>query len=108
MLNEICKKLLKYSMIITTSKGLIMQSQKANFIKRMKAIIPMVLQEQGCIHYEVYESTAEANVLFFFEKWESQSALDNHFKQPYMVQHHADVEHMFPKGYEFHIYEIKE
>ena len=92
-------------MIIATAKGTVNAKDKADFLSRMKKLSPLVKAEEGCITYEVYESSFEPNVLFFFEVWESQAHLDAHFGQPHMQKHHKEVEGMFPNGYDFKTYQ---
>jgi quinol monooxygenase YgiN len=38
--------------------------------------------EKGCRLYELYESN-NAGLFYFYEKWESQDALDRHTKTPH-------------------------
>jgi quinol monooxygenase YgiN len=40
-------------------------------------------QEPGCISMHLFEAKDDPNTLFFFERWQNQLALDNHFAQPY-------------------------
>lgn len=35
--------------------------------------------EQGCISYDLYQSTTDTDTLAFVEVWESREALDAHF-----------------------------
>lgn len=40
-------------------------------------------QEFGCVTMELFVSKDAPNILFFFERWQNQSALAYHFAQPY-------------------------
>jgi quinol monooxygenase YgiN len=40
-------------------------------------------EESGCISMDLFADKADSNTLFFFERWQDQTALDNHFSQPY-------------------------
>jgi quinol monooxygenase YgiN len=40
-------------------------------------------QESGCITMQLFAAKTDPNTLFFFERWQNQTALDNHFVQPY-------------------------
>jgi quinol monooxygenase YgiN len=40
-------------------------------------------QESGCISMVLFEAKDDPGILFLFERWQNQSALDNHFAQPY-------------------------
>lgn len=38
-------------------------------------------QEDGCISHEVYLHPEDPDVLFFYEQWRDQEAIDMHFRQ---------------------------
>jgi len=42
-------------------------------------------KEPGCISYSFSNSLSEPGVIHIFEEWESQDALDAHFKAPHMA-----------------------
>ncbi|MFB9076153.1 putative quinol monooxygenase [Flavobacterium procerum] len=41
--------------------------------------------EEGNYKMELYDAAEKPNVLYLFERWKNQAALENHFKQPYTV-----------------------
>ena len=53
------------------------------FIDAAKTCIGATRQEPGCISYDLTQSQTDENTLFFIERWESQEALDGHFKAPH-------------------------
>ncbi|MBC7883790.1 MAG: antibiotic biosynthesis monooxygenase [Anaerolineae bacterium] len=40
-------------------------------------------KELGCITMQLFVDKNDSSILFFFERWQNQSALDNHFAQTY-------------------------
>lgn len=46
-------------------------------------------KEPGCIQYELFRGAKDPQLFFFFEKWESQAALDEHSRQPYLKEFHS-------------------
>ena len=42
-------------------------------------------KEAGCISYTFSNSLSEPGVIHIFEEWDSQEALDAHFKAPHMA-----------------------
>ncbi|BFM17375.1 putative quinol monooxygenase [Maricurvus nonylphenolicus] len=59
-----------------------------HFEKAKKAIInilPQTRQEPGCIQFELHENEHE-KALFLYEEWESESALEEHYQQPYTAE----------------------
>jgi quinol monooxygenase YgiN len=43
-------------------------------------------KEAGCLTYRFYADLADANTFFIFEEWESEEALQRHFKTEHMKQ----------------------
>ncbi|MEM7114965.1 MAG: putative quinol monooxygenase [Chloroflexota bacterium] len=43
-------------------------------------------QEEGCISYDFHASLADPNIIFIFEEWESDAALQAHFQTPHMAE----------------------
>jgi quinol monooxygenase YgiN len=50
-----------------------------------RALVVETVKEQGCISYELCQSTEKDTHVAFIEEWESQAALDAHFKTPHFV-----------------------
>ena len=46
-------------------------------------------REPGCLQYELFRGAKDPQLFFFFEKWESQAALDAHNRQSYLKEFHA-------------------
>ena len=55
-------------------------------IQAYKRLKPLVLQEEGCLKYELYRDGASENNFVLSEEWASQAALDAHDVAPHMVE----------------------
>ena len=55
--------------------------------------------ERGCRLYELYESNNEG-LFYFYEKWESQDALDHHTKTPHYKQLSEDIRTLLEGAFE--------
>jgi quinol monooxygenase YgiN len=42
--------------------------------------------ESGCITFDLLQDTTDPTVFVLYENWKNQTALDNHFQQPYVKQ----------------------
>jgi len=42
--------------------------------------------EAGCLAYALHEDPRDPLTLVMVERWDSQSALENHFEQPYVTE----------------------
>lgn len=43
------------------------------------------LKEPGCIAYQAYFDRTDPGIIFMFEKWENEEALNAHFVTPHMA-----------------------
>ena len=50
----------------------------------MRECIAATRQEDGCISYELFESTTDPNKLVFVEQWQSAECLPLHSKSDHM------------------------
>lgn len=58
--------------------------------------------EQGCRLYELYESNKKG-LFYFYEKWESQDALDRHTRTPHYKQLVQNVRVLLEGAFEVNI-----
>lgn len=69
-------------------------------------------KEEGCIAYDLFESTTEPDCLVFVERWETREALSRHARtphiaawreagKPYIVERRIEV--ISPESIETHI-----
>jgi quinol monooxygenase YgiN len=54
------------------------ETSKNIFTDAFKTLRPKVLEEEGCLQYELFVSPYEATRFCLVEKWLSQAALDKH------------------------------
>jgi quinol monooxygenase YgiN len=52
--------------------------------QRLLALVQPTRKEEGCIRYEIYQSTNNDNDWFIFETWKSTEAFDFHMQTPYV------------------------
>ncbi|WP_316736647.1 putative quinol monooxygenase [Pedobacter aquatilis] len=57
--------------------------------ERLKPILQNMVQhsrkEEACLQYDLFQSTEDENSFVFNEIWASQSGLDWHNEQPYII-----------------------
>lgn len=54
-------------------------------VKAAQAVMEATRKEAGCISYTFSSDLAQEGRFLIFEEWESQAALDAHFKEPHMA-----------------------
>ncbi len=50
-----------------------------------REMIEETLKEKGCLNYVISADVGDEGLFHLFEEWESQEALDAHFKSPHMA-----------------------
>jgi len=50
------------------------------------AMLPKVLQEDGCYHYSLAAEDTDAGIIAVAEMWRDEAALIKHLKQPWIVE----------------------
>ena len=73
-------------MIVLVVNFKIKEGQKAAFLEVMNPLMAGSQSEPGCIEYNLFGDTEDANALVLIEKFQDQAALDfhneaEHFKQ---------------------------
>ncbi len=58
--------------------------------QELLSLIAPTRKEDGCILYDLHESTAQPGQFVFYEIWESQAHLDRHLATPHL-QHLGQV-----------------
>ena len=59
---------------------------EATVCEALKSLIKSSSGEDGCLRYELYQSTVDPSRFFTFEVWRDPSDLDAHMRAPYMVE----------------------
>lgn len=67
--------------LIETKEG-----QRQKQIDAYKELAPIVLQETGCLQYELKEVEGNENQFILIEKWASKKDLNAHDITPHMVE----------------------
>ena len=72
-------------MLIVAAKIKTQPGRRDDFIKAAQPVIAATRGEAGCVRYELYASTENANEVMYFEQWTSRAALDAHMQTPHLV-----------------------
>jgi quinol monooxygenase YgiN len=71
-----------YVMALITGKD----GTKDDLEAALRAVVPTVRQEQGCLRYDLHQSADGKPVFMFYETWQSKEALAAHSKAPHMLE----------------------
>jgi quinol monooxygenase YgiN len=53
--------------------------------RRLLSMIEPTRQEDGCVQYDLHQSTDEPGRFVFYENWRSREALERHLQTPHLV-----------------------
>jgi quinol monooxygenase YgiN len=79
-------------MIVVVGRAVTDDARREDFIRIAQAVARASRAEQGCRGYRIYEDTELANEFVFIEEWDSQEALETHFR----TSHIAEFMQSFP------------
>ena len=71
-----------------------------DLIKTLHALIPVTLQEGGCMRYELNQCIEDENRITFIEKWYDEKTFNVHCAKPYIAA-------FFNEGKPFHVKEFE-
>ncbi len=80
-------------MLILIAKFNTKPEHRSTMMELAKGLLEPSRSEAGCIHYEFLQDPFEPDSFTFYEKWDSQDALDLHFQKPYFI----DFSNKFPQ-----------
>ncbi|MEG0497034.1 putative quinol monooxygenase [Carnobacterium sp.] len=75
----------------------ILENKRADFLTDIKALIESAKLEAGCIDYHLYESIEEANKFVMVESWANQEAINEHNKNPLLLNLFKNIAHYSSK-----------
>ncbi len=83
---------MKQSLTITI-RILVKSGMEEKFKQEYLSIIPFILNEEGCINYNLYQSKNDSSVFILYENWISQEDYAKHLQMSYMkvVNEKADL-----------------
>ncbi|WP_301357818.1 putative quinol monooxygenase [Enterococcus spodopteracolus] len=73
-------------MIIINAKFTIKEAKRAEFLDEATQLIEATRKEDGCLSYQLYESTEQVNVFLMVENWRDEQAIEGHNQSPLLQQ----------------------
>jgi quinol monooxygenase YgiN len=86
--------------LVCIAKFIAKEGEVDQLIQNLHQLIPMTLQEGGCIRYELNQCIEDENRITFIEKWYDQKTFDAHCNTPYIVE-------FFNEGNPHHVEEFE-
>lgn len=73
-------------MLVIAGRIVIDPAKQGEASAAARTLMEETRKESGCISYTFSADLSDAGLFHIFEEWESQEALDAHFKAPHMAQ----------------------
>lgn len=54
--------------------------------RELRSLIPLTRNEDGCLEYQIHQSTSDPDNFFIYEHWSSQEAFDFHMQTWYITE----------------------
>jgi quinol monooxygenase YgiN len=81
-------------------------AQREPAIDAVRQLMEDTRREPGCIAYTFSGDFEDPGVFHLFEEWESQEALERHFKAPHMAKFQARIPKLGFRGMQVLRYEV--
>ncbi|MDD2388612.1 MAG: putative quinol monooxygenase [Desulfobacterales bacterium] len=94
-------------MIVIAAKFKVKPGKKHAFMNLAQVVIACSRQEKRCISYNLYVGAEDSDTFLFFEEWESQDAIEMHFKEPHFVEFSLKNKDMIDGKMDVNIYEAE-
>lgn len=72
-------------MLIISAEFKVKPAFRSQLIEMALKLVPLSEAEAGCISYRFFEDQSEEGKFLFFERWENQKAIGEHFEQSYFT-----------------------
>ncbi len=72
--------------LLTVVAELVAKPGKADEVRAaLTGLVDPTRKEDGCVQYDLHESTDEPGRFVFYENWASRAALDAHLESPHLI-----------------------
>jgi quinol monooxygenase YgiN len=96
-------------MIKIVAKNYVKQDKINRFITLAKELVAETQKnDEGCIHYDLFQDLKDPQILTIIEEWESQDALDKHRKAKHFTEIVPQFGELTEKSGELNLYRIVE
>jgi quinol monooxygenase YgiN len=76
------------------------QGKEADLRSALEALVPITVQEDGCVNYDLHVAEDDPATFYFYENWESGSELDAHLGAQHLVDFASKLEDLLGGGSE--------
>lgn len=89
-----CWAIMTWNQLTVAAEMLAKPGREEELRTRLLALIEPTRSEEGCIQYDLHQSTEEPGRFFFYEIWESRGHLEAHLKSAHLTSFQQDAEEL--------------
>lgn len=93
-------------MILVNAIFDVKESEFDNFLSDINKLIDSSKQEEGCLGYELYQSTSSENRFVMIENWADQAAIEKHNQNPELLAFAQNVANYVTAKPVLHVTEV--
>ena len=93
-------------MIVVAVRVHVKAGKREEFIKLAQGMLEPSRDEKGCISYNFYADTQDANAFIYFEEWESGEALKQHTRSAHYSRYTDQVPPLLERPAEVRVYTV--
>jgi len=94
------------SIYIISGEFKVKNGYRNELVEMSLELIPLSVQEAGCISYSFLEDQARPGYFLFFERWKTREDIAQHFEKPYFTAFANAFPHMIDGDATIEIYKI--
>lgn len=91
--------------VTVTIRISVKSGMEEKFKQECLSIIPLTLDEEGCINYNLYQSKTSPSVFMLYENWVSKEAYHKHLQMSYMKMVFQKADQLLAEPIEIDLWE---
>ena len=93
-------------MVVVAVRVRVKPSKREDLIRMAQEMLAPSRAEKGCISYNFFADTADANAFLYFEEWESHSALKAHAQTEHYSRYSRALPDVLERPSEIRVYDV--
>ena len=94
-------------MYLITGNFIVKADKREELLQLAQSMLAPSRAEEGCNSYKLYEDSSKKNSFLFFEEWQAQEAIEQHFQTPHFQEFMQKFSEMVEGKPTIKIHEIK-
>jgi quinol monooxygenase YgiN len=93
-------------MVVVAVRVRVKPAKREELIRMAQQMLTLSREEKGCISYNFFADTVDANAFLYFEEWESHSALKAHGQTEHYGRYSKALPDVLERPSEIRVYDV--